>query len=87
MADYTITLTTLQENILKNDLLDIQVWIQDRVDGKINKCKSRLVNKERADLITENAITTPTALDTLAQDALDRPGYKDRATREAESTS
>ena len=43
----TVSLTDLQQNILKNDLYSdtdnagLDKWIQDAVDGKINNCWKR----------------------------------------------
>ena len=40
MADLTITVTIndTDQKCLKNDLLDIDDWVQKAVEGKINNC-------------------------------------------------
>lgn len=38
-------LTTTEELILKNDLLDVQDWVDKAIDGKINSCKKRMIDE------------------------------------------
>ena len=37
------TLTTLEQSVLKNDLLDVQDWVTKAIDGKVNNCKKRMI--------------------------------------------
>ena len=37
------TLTTTEESVLKNDLLDVQDWVTKAIDGKVNNCKKRML--------------------------------------------
>ena len=39
------TLTTTEESVLKNDLLDVQDWVTKAVDGKVNNCKKRMLRE------------------------------------------
>ena len=39
------TLTTTEEQVLGNDLLDIQGWVDGAINGKINKCKKRMLRE------------------------------------------
>ena len=41
------TLTTVEESVLKNDLLDIQEWVDNAINGKINNCKKTMCNQWR----------------------------------------
>ena len=38
----TVNIDDTNEKILKNDLLDINQWVQDAVAGKQNNCWKRL---------------------------------------------
>ena len=44
MAKLTLTIEVddTQQTILKNDLLDINTWVQDAMTGKINNCWKRM---------------------------------------------
>ena len=37
------TLTSMEESVLKNDLLDIQDWVDQAINGKVNNCKKRML--------------------------------------------
>jgi len=37
----TVSINDTDEKIMKNDLLDLNQWVQDAVDGKINNCWKR----------------------------------------------
>ena len=37
------TLTTTEETVMKNDLVDIQDWVDKAIDGKVNNCKKRMI--------------------------------------------
>ena len=43
MADLTITVTIndIDQKCMKNDLLDLDQWVQDAVTGKCNNCWKR----------------------------------------------
>ena len=40
------TLTTTEETVLLNDLLDIQDWVDQAINGKINNCKIIIITEE-----------------------------------------
>ena len=44
MAEITLTIKVddTDQTILKNDLLDIDAWVQDAMAGKINNCWKRM---------------------------------------------
>jgi len=60
-----ISLTDLQQTILKNDLYSdtdnagLDLWIQNAVDGKINNCWKRMKNEWTTKLIDDDSFTDP----------------------------
>ena len=88
MADLTITVTINEtdQKCLKNDLLDLDQWVQDAVTGKINNCWKRFQRQWTQKLMDDETFT-----DTIPSNKTDfvnlvtaRADYKDRATRDAE---
>ena len=61
----TVSLTDLQQNILKNDLYSdadnagLDYWIQDAVDGKINSCWKRMQSEWTTKLMNDDSFTDP----------------------------
>ena len=59
----TVSLTDLQQNILKNDLYSdtdnagLDKWIQDAVDGKINNCWKRFQTEWTTKLMNDDSFT------------------------------
>ena len=59
----TVSLTDLQQNILKNDLYSdtdnagLDKWIQDAVDGKINNCWKRFQQEWTTKLMNDDSFT------------------------------
>ena len=59
----TISLTDLQQTILKNDLYSdtdnagLDSWIQDAVDGKINNCWKRMQREWTTKLMDDDSFT------------------------------
>ena len=88
MADLTITVTIndTDQKIMKNDLLDINDWVQKAVDGKKNNTWKRFQQEWTTKLINDETFTDP--IPSNKTDFVNlvtaRPDYKDRATREAE---
>jgi len=91
----TVSLTDVQQTILKNDLYSdtdnagLDKWIQDAVDGKINNCWKRMQREWTTKLIDDDAFT-----DSIPSNQADfvalvtaRPDYKNRKTRDDERTS
>ena len=50
------TLSTTEEKILKNDLLDVQEWVTGALDGKINNCKKRLLREWQTRLLADPTV-------------------------------
>lgn len=86
MATYTVTLTDTDENILKNDLLDINDWIQNAVSGKENNCWKRMHSEWTTKLINDETFTDPIPSNKVDFVALviARDDYKNREDRDAE---
>ena len=59
----TVSLTDLQQKILKNDLhsdtdnAGLDSWIQDAVDGKINNCWKRMQQEWTTKLMNDETFT------------------------------
>ena len=79
----TINITDAEEACLKNDLLDVDDWVQKAVVGKINNCRKRMIREWLPKLMADSAVTTIPADETAFISAvITRPDYKDRVARE-----
>ena len=79
------TLTSLEESVLKNDLLDIQSWVDGAISGKINNCKKRMVKEWLPKLYADDSVSSiPATEDEIVALVVARSDYKDRVAREAE---
>ena len=88
MADLTITVTIndTDQKCMKNDLLDINQWVQDAVDGKKNHCWTRFQNEWTTKLMNDETFTDhlPSVKEDFVNLVTARADYKDRAARDAE---
>lgn len=81
------TLTELEEKILKNDLVDIQSWVDGAIEGKINNCKKRMLSEWQPKLLADPEVESiPATEEGIINLIVARADYKDRASRDAEST-
>ena len=89
MADLTITVTINEtdQKCLKNDLLDLDQWVQDAVTGKINNCWKRFQREWTTKLMNDDSFTDPlpSNKEDFCELVMARDDYKDRATRDAEA--
>jgi hypothetical protein len=89
MADLTITVTINEtdQKCLKNDLLDIDDWVQDAVTGKINNCWKRFQREWTTKLMEDESFTDaiPSNKTDFVNLVMARDDYKDRVTRDAEA--
>ena len=89
MADLTITVTIndTDQKIMKNDLVDIDAWVQDAVIGKKNNTWKRFQSEWTKKLMDDESFTDaiPSNKTDFVNLVLARPDYKDRATRDAEN--
>ena len=91
MADLTITVTINEtdQKCLKNDLLDLDQWVQDAVTGKINNCWKRFQREWTTKLMNDDSFTDPIPSNKtdFCELVMARSDYKDRATRDAEQAT
>ena len=89
MAKLTLTveLTDTEQTILKNDLVDINAWLQDAMTGKKSNCWKRFQHEWTNKLMNDETFTDPIESDKekFVNQVMAHPDYKDRATREAEA--
>ena len=81
-----ITLTTTEESVLKNDLVDVQDWVEQALGGKVNNCKLRMIDQWRPILnADDNVKSVPANDDDLIALIVARSDYKTAAVRAEES--
>ena len=89
MAELTITIkvSDTDQTVLKNDLLDIDAWVQDAMTGKINNCWKRMQTEWTTKLMNDESFT-----DSIPSNKADfvtlitsRSDYKDRKARDEAS--
>ena len=89
----TVSLTDLQQTILKNDLYSdtdnagLDLWIQNAVDGKINNCWKRFQTEWTTKLMNDDSFTDPIPSNQADFVALvtARSDYKNRKARDDEN--
>ena len=84
MPGYIVNITDEEQKILEHDLLDVEKWIVDAVQGKINNCMKRLAKAEQERLIQSGAEMMPTKPEALCKSAFACKEYKNRVAREKE---
>jgi len=81
------TLSSTEEAVLKNDLLDVQDWVDKAIDGKVNNCKKRMIAEWMPKLYADDSVSSiPASEDEIVAMIVARDDYKDRAARDAESS-
>ena len=89
MAKLTLTIEVddTDQTVLKNDLLDIDAWVQDAMTGKINNCWKRMQTEWTTKLMNDSSFT-----DSIPSNKADfvklitaRSDYKDRKARDEAS--
>ena len=89
MAKLTLTveLTDTEQTILKNDLLDLDAWLQAAMTGKINNCWKRMQSEWTTKLMNDDSFTDPIPSNQADFVTLvtARSDYKDRAARDKAS--
>ena len=86
----TVSLTDLQQNILKNDLYSdadnagLDDWIQKAVDGKINNCWKRMQSEWTTRLMNDDSFTDaiPSNQADFVALVIARSDYKNRKARD-----
>ena len=78
------TISTIEESVLKNDLLDIQDWWDKALVGKINNCKKRMIQQWHPKLMADPSVESiPANEDDLVALIVARDDYKNRVERDA----
>ena len=89
MAKLTLTveLTDTEQAILKNDLVDINAWLQAAMTGKVNNCWKRMQSEWTTKLMNDSSFTDPIPSNQADFVTLvtSRSDYKDRAARDKAS--
>ena len=81
------TLSSTEEAVLKNDLLDVQDWVDRAIDGKISNCKKRMIAEWLPKLYADDSVSSiPASEDEIVAMIVARDDYKDRVARDAESS-
>ena len=79
------TLTTTEEAVLKNDLLDIQDWVDGAINGKVNNCKKRMITEWMPKLYADESVSSiPATEDEIVALIVARSDYQSREDRESE---
>ena len=91
MASLSVTVTKddTDQMVLKNDILDIDAWVQDAVTGKVNNCWKRMQNNWTTKLINDESFTDSIPSNKAAFVSLvtSRADYKNREVRDADSNT
>ena len=86
MAEITLTIKVndTDQLVLKNDLLDIDTWVQDAMTGKINNCWKRMQTEWTTKLMNDSSFTDsiPSNKADFVTLVTSRSDYKDRKARD-----
>ena len=89
MAELTITvkIDDTDQTVLKNDLLDIDAWVQEAMTGKINNCWKRMQREWTDKLMNDSSFTDsiPSNKADFVKLVTSRSDYKDRKARDEAS--
>ena len=89
MAKLTLTIEVddTQQTILKNDLLDINTWVQEAMTGKINNAWKRMQSEWTIKLMNDSSFTDPIPSNQadFVTLVVARSDYKNRADRDKEN--
>jgi len=82
------TLSSTEEAVLKNDLLDVQDWVDGAINGKVNNCKKRMIAEWMPKLYADDSVSSiPASEDEIVAMIVARDDYKDRVARDAERSN
>ena len=89
MAKLTLTIEVddTDQTVLKNDLLDIDAWVQSAMTGKINNCWKRMQTEWTTKLMNDDSFTSsiPSNKADFVTLVTSRSDYKDRKARDEAS--
>ena len=80
----TVSINDTDEKILKNDLLDVNQWVQDAVTGKQNNCWKRFQQEWTTKLMNDETFTDsiPSNQEAFVNLVTARADYKTRQEKE-----
>jgi len=83
----TVTIDDTDQKCMKNDLLDLDDWVQKAVDGKKSNCWKRFQREWTMKLMNDDSFTDsiPSNKEAFVNLVTARADYKDRVTRDAEA--
>ena len=88
MAELTITVkvSDTDQTVLKNDLLDIDAWVQAAMTGKINNCWKRMQQEWTTKQMNDESFTDsiPSNKTDFVKLVTARSDYKNRADKDKE---
>jgi len=77
------TLTATEESVLKNDLLDVEDWVDGAIDGKVANCQKRMIAEWLPKLYADESVTQiPANADEMIALVVARSDYLDRSERD-----
>jgi hypothetical protein len=86
MAKLTLTIEVddTDQTVLKNDLLDIDAWVQSAMTGKINNCWKRMQQEWTTKLMNDESFTDsiPSNKADFVTLVTSRSDYKNRVDRD-----
>jgi len=86
MAEITLTIKVddTDQTVLKNDLLDIDAWVQDAMKGKISNCWKRMQREWTDKLMNDSSFTDsiPSNKADFVTLVTSRSDYKNRVDRD-----
>ena len=89
MAERTLTIKVndTDQTVLKNDLLDIDAWVQAAMTGKINNCWKRMQQEWTTKLMNDDSFSDsiPSNKADFVKLITERSDYKDRKARDEAS--
>ena len=78
------TLSSTEESVLKNDLLDVQDWVDKAIDGKVNNCKKRMISEWLPKLYADDSVSSiPASEDEIVAMIVARDDYQNRSDRDS----
>ena len=80
----TVSISDTDEKIMKNDLLDLNQWVQDAVTGKQNNCWKRFQQEWTTKLMNDETFTDsiPSNQEAFVNLVTARADYKTRQERD-----
>ena len=80
----TVSISDTDEKVMKNDLLDLNQWVQDAVTGKQNNCWKRFQSEWTTKLMNDETFTDsiPSNQEAFVNLVTARADYKTRQERD-----